>query len=191
MFVERSKLFGSRKLNIEEYQQERMTIVTDFLERAPEFRGNQIHGSMKPVLSKAQAWGAPLMMMFLLSTACQSSRNQAPIRLEPLVNQEIPGEYGEPILVGKIDRQGLAGENYRYWFEEAYQAYVVDAEALAGLEPSLGSLQFMIFLGTWCSDSQRELPHFYKIADYLGDTSKAPNTKKKAGTSNTYRPSSY
>jgi thiol-disulfide isomerase/thioredoxin len=25
-----------------------------------------------------------------------------------------------------------------------------------------------VVMGTWCSDSRREVPHFYKIVDYLG-----------------------
>lgn len=123
---------------------------------------------MKAVISKGKGSIAPIMAILLLLSGCQSSRNQTSIRLEPLINQEIPGEYDENILVGKIDRQGLAGENYRYWFDEEYHAYQVDAQALVGLESSLQSLQFKIFLGTWCSDSQRELPRFYKIVDYLG-----------------------
>jgi thiol-disulfide isomerase/thioredoxin len=32
----------------------------------------------------------------------------------------------------------------------------------------LEGVDLLVFMGTWCEDSQRELPHFYKILDHLG-----------------------
>ncbi len=99
--------------------------------------------------------------------SCQSTRDQTSSVNETVINREILSEEGEKILVGEITRAGLAGEAYKYWFDEEYQNYNLDTQTLAELQKSINSIEILIFLGTWCSDSQRELPHFYKIMDYL------------------------
>ncbi len=84
-----------------------------------------------------------------------------------LLNQEVINHEGEKILVGKANREGLQQEPYGEWFEAGYQSYGVDTEALAGLDKALERVDIMLFMGTWCSDSQRDVPHFYKILDHL------------------------
>jgi thiol-disulfide isomerase/thioredoxin len=36
------------------------------------------------------------------------------------------------------------------------------------MKSEFDSLQFLVFGGTWCSDTQRELPRFIKICDTMG-----------------------
>jgi thiol-disulfide isomerase/thioredoxin len=36
------------------------------------------------------------------------------------------------------------------------------------MKSEFDSLQFLVFGGTWCSDTQRELPRFIKICDAMG-----------------------
>lgn len=74
----------------------------------------------------------------------------------------------EEILYGYCDRKGLTSGQFSSWFEPEYQSYVVNDSLIFGMNPDLlFSCNIKIVLGTWCSDSQREVPRIYKILDYL------------------------
>ena len=53
------------------------------------------------------------------------------------------------------------------WFNDFYGYYEVNKETEKKLKPLLEEVQIKAFMGTWCEDSQREVPNFYKIADFL------------------------
>jgi hypothetical protein len=86
----------------------------------------------------------------------------------PPMNQEIITLEDEPILVGQLNRDAWQLEAYRDWFASEYDAYTVDETTLAGIQSKVSDLEVMVFLGTWCSDSQREVPRLYKVLDALG-----------------------
>ncbi len=88
------------------------------------------------------------------------------------VNQQIQSEKGAPMLVGKINRAGLQSEPFGTWFKEGYQNYTVDAATLQTVKDKLKDTEVLVFMGTWCSDSKREVPHFYKILDNVGYSEK-------------------
>ncbi len=86
----------------------------------------------------------------------------------PAVNQQTVNHEEELILVGRINREGLQQEAFAGWFQDEYENYTVDEASLEGLSGMLEGVTILGFIGAWCSDSQREIPHFYKILDYLG-----------------------
>lgn len=74
------------------------------------------------------------------------------------------------IPVGPTPRSILVDTLYSYhrWVEGGYNAYRPDSAALVRLEKAItGDLELLIFYGTWCSDTRRELPRFLHIADRL------------------------
>jgi hypothetical protein len=74
----------------------------------------------------------------------------------------------EEILYGYCDREGLTSGQYGSWFESEYQSYIVDDSILFSIDLDfLLTCNITVVLGTWCSDSQREVPRLYKILDYL------------------------
>lgn len=83
-------------------------------------------------------------------------------------NQEKENIDGEVIMVGTVNWEGLAAGTYGTWFVPNYKNYQVDATALAKLEPVIGEIKITVFLGTWCEDSQVQVPQFYKMMDHLG-----------------------
>jgi thiol-disulfide isomerase/thioredoxin len=85
-------------------------------------------------------------------------------------NFEVISHDGKPILLGKINREGLEKAPYAGWFNPAYQKYNVDKTSLSNV--NLKGVEIKLFIGTWCSDSQREVPRFYKLLDQLGYSSK-------------------
>ncbi len=75
-------------------------------------------------------------------------------------------ETNPEILVGKQDRSALEKEPYKSWFDKNYKEYHADAKAVKELSLHLENISIKVFMGTWCEDSQREVPAFYKILDH-------------------------
>ncbi len=74
---------------------------------------------------------------------------------------------GKPMLVGVCDRSALADTNFAWWFNSEYENYSVDSVTLQKIENEITDYDITIVMGTWCSDSRREVPRFYKILDEL------------------------
>lgn len=113
-----------------------------------------------------QQFSLLLLALFFLS-ACQTATDQVSDKMKPLYNQEITSDEGEPILVGQLNRAAWQKAPFQKWFTEEYKAYEVDQTALAEIKSTGNSVEILVFLGTWCSDSRRELPRFYKVLDAL------------------------
>ena len=77
-------------------------------------------------------------------------------------------EPEEPKLLGRITAQDLGQEPYGEWFTEPYIDYTPNPEILAGLKAVAGKdLDITVFFGTWCPDSQREVPRLLKLLDLM------------------------
>ena len=78
-----------------------------------------------------------------------------------------------PHLVGEITIHELQNSQHKEWFDKELSTYLVDTETLDDFlnnPERLEQLSVTIFMGTWCSDSQREVPRFYNIMRYLNIT---------------------
>lgn len=80
-------------------------------------------------------------------------------------NTEIASASGSPTLIGKINKQGLCGNEYGKWFLKNYGDYSPDQTIISKLKEQLHNYTITVFMGTWCGDSKREVPRFYKILD--------------------------
>ena len=67
------------------------------------------------------------------------------------------------MLLGKVNRQGLEQKEFKEWFKENYYAHELDTITIEELKLKLKDISIKVFIGTWCSDSQREIPALYKI----------------------------
>ncbi len=74
------------------------------------------------------------------------------------LNLQVISHKGDPILLGEVNRAGMEAAPFGDWFRTAYEAYQVDRAALA--DAHLEGVDLLVFMGTWCEDSQRELPPF-------------------------------
>lgn len=70
-------------------------------------------------------------------------------------------------LIGTCTRAGFQKEEFKTWFQKGYNEYKPDAEVVNKLKEQVlyKGVSIKIIFGTWCGDSRRELPRFYKIAD--------------------------
>nr|WP_321235995.1 tetratricopeptide repeat protein [uncultured Psychroserpens sp.] len=81
------------------------------------------------------------------------------------INTEIAIEGETPFLLGKIDKDGLTSANYNSWFSKNYNDYNADKSTLKSIATQLNAYQITLFMGTWCGDSKKEVPRFYKILE--------------------------
>jgi len=75
---------------------------------------------------------------------------------------------GEKILKGFMTKKDLAGDTAFAWFAENQKGYAPYAAALESLKTNKDSLQFLVFGGTWCHDTQFILPKFFSLSDAAG-----------------------
>lgn len=76
---------------------------------------------------------------------------------------------GRTYLYGEINREGLTSGQYASWFNTRYSAYKPDQQRLSVCTPaSLDGITVKLLMATWCGDSQRNVPPFYRIMDQLG-----------------------
>tara|TARA_B100000287_G_scaffold112192_1_gene104513 strand:- start:2981 stop:3529 length:549 start_codon:yes stop_codon:yes gene_type:complete len=99
------------------------------------------------------------ILLFLLAS-CGNNQNQKPL----------PVEYGETIegkviLLGKINRANLEQSEHVSWFKKEYDLYKVNNQWVESVEKYFDDINLKLFMGTWCEDSEREVPPIFKLLD--------------------------
>ena len=79
--------------------------------------------------------------------------------------QEITTQNGQTFLVGKIDLAAFESQPYTAWYSKNHLAYQVDEKMILPHKKTLNSYKILVFMGTWCGDSKREVPRFIKILE--------------------------
>lgn len=79
----------------------------------------------------------------------------------------IDPESQQPILLGYCNREAFKDTSFSWWFNSVYDMYEVDSTTADSLRDKLNDLHVKIVMGTWCSDSRREVPKLFRILDYL------------------------
>jgi hypothetical protein len=79
----------------------------------------------------------------------------------------IDSSLNKEILYGYCDRSGLEKGEFGKLFEEYYQIYQPDQAVINQLKQKKEGIDILIVLGTWCSDSQEQVPKFFKILDKI------------------------
>lgn len=72
------------------------------------------------------------------------------------------------MLLGKINRKGFESKEFNEWYKENFNGHVLDNSTIEAIKPKLKGVSIKVFMGTWCSDSQRETPALYKVLDVAG-----------------------
>ncbi|MDG1969189.1 MAG: thioredoxin family protein [Flavobacteriaceae bacterium] len=103
-----------------------------------------------------------IMISFVIILFSCSSNLPAPIKTKPVESID-----GEMILLGAINQANLITAEITPWFNSEYDRISIDPQWADSLKPFLDGLSIKIFMGTWCEDSQREVPHLFKILNAL------------------------
>ncbi len=68
-------------------------------------------------------------------------------------------------LVGIANKESFLQEPFNNWYTPNYNDYKLNETAVAEIGSLLKNVTVKAFMGTWCIDSQDQIPVFYKIMD--------------------------
>ena len=85
---------------------------------------------------------------------------------ETEINKTVPYE-DTVILLGLANETGFKQEPFNTWYKSNYADYKVDDSLVDELKSLTKDIEIKTFMGTWCEDSQRETPNFYKLLDAI------------------------
>lgn len=94
------------------------------------------------------------------STASNSS--------EMAVETQTKSNMQDGMLIGKFDKADLEQAEFSTWFNEGYNDFSPNAEAMATIKENISDYEIVAFMGTWCPDSRRETPKVFKILEEAG-----------------------
>jgi len=77
----------------------------------------------------------------------------------------IDDKTGRSMLIGVTERSAFKLPDFAEWYSNVYTAYETDEFILEQIKELSDNVDIQIFMGTWCSDSRREVPRFLKILD--------------------------
>ncbi|MDB2702991.1 thioredoxin [Flavobacteriaceae bacterium] len=114
-----------------------------------------------------------LVFCFFLILACNDSQNKK--KSFPTENEiiQIPDSLlgkdweGNEILVGKVSLAQLSTYTSD-WYNNEYDLYKTNQSLLTKIKPLLNNKKVTLIMGTWCEDSQREVPGMIKILTEAG-----------------------
>lgn len=101
-----------------------------------------------------------LIVLTISFMSCKTQKDVNQVVYNEVVNQKI--------LYGIINRNGLIKKPFKDWFKTEYDAYTPDQASIDYLKKSIpDNAKFVVVLATWCPDSRREVPRFFKILDAI------------------------
>ncbi|MGW8122739.1 thioredoxin family protein [Roseivirga echinicomitans] len=85
------------------------------------------------------------------------------------VETESVSSYVDKILNGPVTKEGFSQMPYKLWYNTNYKTYRVNTELLKDAKKkNIKELKVLAFMGTWCHDSNREIPRLMRIMDDMG-----------------------
>jgi hypothetical protein len=80
-------------------------------------------------------------------------------------------------------------EPYASWFLTNYTSYQIDTALASEIKKYMANKEFILFLGTWCGDSKREVPRMLKLLHYCGATTEQIKLVLVSNHANEYKQS--
>jgi len=71
-------------------------------------------------------------------------------------------------LIGYLKKSDFLNRKHKNWFSKNYDNYTPDPKIVQKIKKKLNNISIKSFIGSWCHDSKRELPRFYKIMELAG-----------------------
>ncbi len=81
---------------------------------------------------------------------------------------KLPIKPNEHLEIGWTPRSIFKAPPYAAWFDTAYAHYAPSEEYVGRLARMKDSVSITVVYGTWCGDSKKQLPHFFRVMDTVG-----------------------
>ena len=116
-----------------------------------------------------------IVSILFISTSYAQTMNK--MVHDTTINQEV--------LIDYCDRAGLESGEFGTYYKLEYEDYQLNDSLVKLIGNKINDFDITIVFGSWCSDSEQQVPHFYKILDQAGyDDNRlkiiAVNRQKKA-----------
>lgn len=72
------------------------------------------------------------------------------------------------ILDGIVTKYAIQNNDVFKWYGTSQSSYKPDPAIVNAMEAAKGKVQFVVFGGTWCEDTQNILPKFFKLQEMSG-----------------------
>lgn len=109
-----------------------------------------------------------LWLIAVLFIACSPTKSNLAKPTNAPINQTLVDKDGETQLIGLCNEAGLKTAPYQEWYNKNYEKFQPNTEILAKCKGKTKDIEVLAFMGTWCGDSKREVPRFYKAMDEIG-----------------------
>jgi len=73
--------------------------------------------------------------------------------------------FAQDIITGRKTLPEILATNHKQWLDTTYQKYQPDISVIQSFPKTIDSIHVIIVGGTWCSDTRKHLPAFYKVLD--------------------------
>jgi len=113
-----------------------------------------------------------------LLLGCNSSKTSVEnTKTEAIKVKEIIREKAKEVNAKKNERGYLIGianktsfnyTPFKFWYDSRHSEYTTDKAIIEKLKPIINDFTIKGFMGTWCGDSKRGVPRFYKILEETG-----------------------
>ncbi|SDR67049.1 Thiol-disulfide isomerase or thioredoxin [Gillisia sp. Hel1_33_143] len=112
-----------------------------------------------------------LIMILSLATACGNTNETTKPQneqTEVTADASNTAVVQQGMLLGEFTKEDLQKEPFATWFNNGYNNYSPNAEALKTIKENISDYEIVAYMGTWCPDSKRETPKLFKILDESG-----------------------
>ena len=79
-----------------------------------------------------------------------------------------PKNPGSMMLYGEVSKYLLINDSSFSWYAQNQKGYRPQSQILSAVENAKDSVEFLVFAGTWCDDSQFILPRFFRLLELSG-----------------------
>ena len=112
-----------------------------------------------------------LIFVLLVFAACNSNKSKTTSTdtIKSTSQETTSDDLWEdpPMLLGSFEVDELKQAPYNEWYVPIYEETVLDEERVAYLGTLMEDVEIIGFVGTWCNDTQIELPNLFKILNRI------------------------
>ncbi len=100
-------------------------------------------------------------------------KNLAFIIILYLLQVSVSAQTKETITQNRTDQVGIKTKKdflqqpYNLWFNPTFENYTFDKRTVKKIKKHIKDIKIKVFMSVWCHDSQREVPHLYKILEAI------------------------
>ena len=116
-----------------------------------------------------------ILVSAIILSACNSSKTAIETKKEEIqkivrtkAKEVTAAKNDSGYLIGIANKASFADASFKPWYDSRYAEYKTDSVIIAQLKPIINDYTIKGFMGTWCGDSKRGVPRFYKILEETG-----------------------